>query len=83
MRLRQRHDLGPDDLDPRQGRGERYGLIKGHRRIAAVPVALDVGMKDPSAGRNLFGLVHESPFDSLESYRLIGCAGMIVEIACL
>ena len=80
MGLGQRHDFRPDHFQIGQGRGQGHGFVQRGPRHTAVAVGFDVGVQNPGPGHTavMFFQLLSSP-----SYRLIGWAGMMVEIACL
>ena len=58
LRLREPHDLGADDLQPRQRGGKRHGLVQRKARLATVGVGGDFGMKNQRAGIARGGVIH-------------------------
>ena len=80
MRFWQAHNIRPQNLQIRQSRSQSHGFFQSRLGGPALPVAGDIGMQDPGAGHMRFVFFQEL---SSPSYKLIGCAGIIVEIACL
>ena len=80
VRIAHRHDGAAPDLQVGERDCQRDSFLERHLRVAAITIRANVGMQDPGAGhmRCMFFQSLPSP-----SYRLIGCDGMIVEIACL